>query len=223
MGAPQCRIDADEPNYPYDRQTFDLIAQLADQIRHCSAVHCVPPVAVAGSIADEYNVQRGLRRLWDWFQDRVVLQHMPAAWIARDFEIGFKSRLFNVTRNDIGRANINIATAREMYLKYRNAFPKELGDWSELVDYILSDHGCVVVATLVISQGQQDLARWLVGRPLEVQEALLVTYFKQGPSYIDRFIARLASHPSAVLEPGEGCRVFHQRAAFLTALRLRSA
>lgn len=217
----QCSIDVDEPNYPYDRETFNLISVLADQIKSCSAAHGVPPIAVAGSIADEYNVQRYVRRYWDWFQDRVVLQHMPANWIARDFQFGAKSRLFNVTRNDIGRGNINIATAREMWLKYRNAFPTELDDWSELVNYILSDRGTVVVATLVIREGQQELARWLSGRSPEMQEALLVTYYKQGPSYVGRFKARLAVNPRAELVPGEGCRVFNQRSAFLDALRLR--
>lgn len=108
-----------------------------------------------------------------------------------------------------------------MWLKNRNSFPSELDDWSELVNYILSDHGTVVVATLVIKQGQQDLARWLVGQAAELREALLVTYYKQGPSYVDRFRARLALNPHARLVPGEGCRVFNQRAAFLAALRMR--
>lgn len=86
--------------------------------------------------------------------------------------------------------------------------------------HVTSEHGSVVVATLVIKQGQQELARWLAGQPLEIQEALLVTYFKPGRSYLDRFKARLAANPSATLVPGEGCRVFHQRASFKAALRI---
>jgi hypothetical protein len=171
-------------------------------------------------IADEYNVQRDLRRVWDWFQDE-IFQRTPSWIIQMNYRMGLKSRLFNVTRNDIGRGNINIATAREMYVKNKNAFGLNLDDWMWLVNYILSDPGTVLVATLVIKQGQQDLARWLKGRPVEIQEALLVTYYKQGPSYIDRYKARLARNPTAELVPGEGCRVFNQRSAFLDALRLR--
>jgi hypothetical protein len=107
-----------------------------------------------------------------------------------------------------------------MYLEHREEFPDDLDDWNELVNYILTDHGTVVVATLVILKGKQELARWLAARPAEIQEALLVTYFKQGPSYIARFKARLGANPAAVLVPGEGCRVFQQRAAFKAALRL---
>jgi hypothetical protein len=59
----------DAANYPYDKQTFGLISRLAHHIKSYSAKHGVPPIAVAGSIADEYNVQRGMRRLLDWFQD----------------------------------------------------------------------------------------------------------------------------------------------------------
>ena len=216
----ECKIDLNSSNYPYDDRTFALISALADQIKTYSAKLGVPPIAVAGSIADEYNVQRRGRRIWDWLQDRVVFTHMPAAWIGRDFRIGFKSRLLNATRNDIGPANINIATARQMYLEHRDEFPAELDDWAELVKYILTDHGSVVVATLVIHKGRQELAPWLAGRPAEIQEALLVTYFKQGPSYITRFKDRLRTNPSAVLVPGEGCRVFHQRSAFKAALKL---
>jgi hypothetical protein len=165
-------------------------------------------------------VQRKVRKVWDWFQDRVVFTHLPSSWIGGDYRLGFKTRLLNVTRNDIGKGNINIATAREMYVRYREEFPEDMREWSQLVDYILTDHGTVVISALVIRKGQEELAPWLSGRPDEVQEALLVTYFKQGPSYIARFKARLAANPGARLVPGEGCRVFHQRAAFKRALRM---
>ena len=216
----QCKIERDEPNYPYDQETFGFISGLAPQIKTYSIRYNVPPIAVAGSIADEYNVQRGGRRIWDWFQDHVVFVHMPSALIGLDFTLGFKSRLLNATRNDIGPGNINIATARQIYLESPRAFPKALNSWAAVVEYILTAQGTVVVAALVIHKGKRDLAQWLAGRAPEIQEALLVTYFKQGPSFINRFKARLAANPGAVLVPGEGCRVFHQRAAFKTALGL---
>jgi hypothetical protein len=95
----QCVIDPNDKNYPYDDATFALISTLADDIKRYSARHGVPPIAVAGSIADEYNIQRGARKIWDWLQDRIVFTRMPASWIGRDFKIGFKSRLLNATRN----------------------------------------------------------------------------------------------------------------------------
>jgi hypothetical protein len=70
---------------------------------------------------------------------------------------------------------------------------------------------------------KEQMAHWLAGRPSEIREALLVTYFKQGPSYLTRFKERLRrqAYSSAVLVPGEGCRVFDQRAKFKEALGTR--
>jgi hypothetical protein len=220
MPDPECKTDTDEPNYPYDRQTFELVSRLAGQIKSYSAQYGVPPIAVAGSIADEYNVQRGVRKVWDWLQDSVVFTHLPASWIGRDFSVGINSKLLNATRNDIGPGNINLATARQMYLLYRDAFPPDLDDWAKLVDFILTEKGTVIVATLVIQKGKHELAQWLARRTPEIQEALLVTYFKQGPAYIARYKGRLRdeTQSSAVLVPGEGCRVFHQREKFKAAL-----
>jgi uncharacterized membrane protein len=87
----------------------------------------------------------------------------------------------------------------------------------------LSEQGTVIVATLVILKGKHELAPWLAGRTPQIQEALLVTYFKQGPSFITRYKARLRAdaRASVTLIPGEGCRVFHQREQFKAALGIR--
>ena len=74
------------------------------------------------------------------------------------------------------------------------------------------------MATLVIKKGMRELALLIAGQRKEIQEAILVTYYKQGPSYVARFRSRLKTSPTADLVPGEGCRVFHQRADFASAL-----
>jgi len=183
----------------------------------------VPPIAIAGSIADEFNVQRGARRWVDWVQDHAIISNLPSTWIGLDYQLGINSKFLNATRNDLGPANINLLTAAQMFALYRSQFPKEVGTWEQLVDYIISEEGAVAVAALVIRKGMKDLAPWLMGRPPEIQESLLVTYFKQGASYIDRFKSRLAQQvpgTNAKLKPGEGCRVFNQRAALKIALGL---
>jgi hypothetical protein len=219
----ECTIDNSEHNYPYDSETFALIRRLAWQIKHHARNQKVPAIAVAGSIADEYNVQRGARRWVDWLQDHAIISNLPSSWIGLDYQLGFHSKFLNVMRNDLGPANINVFTGAQMFALYRDQFPKSVRTWSELVDYIISEEGAVVVASLVIRKGMKDLAQWLSGRPPEIQEALLVTYFKQGVSYVDRFKSRLqrqAPGGNAELKPGEGCRVFQQRAALQGALGL---
>lgn len=183
----------------------------------------MPAIAVAGSIADEYNVQRWPRSWLDWLQDHAVISKLPSSWIGLDYQLGFKSKMLNATRNDLGPANINLQTAAQMFALYRDQFPMGVDTWADLVDYIISEEGAVAVASLVIKKGLKDLAPWLSGRPAEIQGALLVTYFKQGVSFIDRFRSRLAQQAPGTnvkLTPGEGCRVFHQRAALKGALGL---
>jgi peptidoglycan hydrolase-like protein with peptidoglycan-binding domain len=65
------RVGCDPPaeNFPYDANTFQLISQLAFSIKMYSQKFNVPPVAVAGSIADEYNTRRGIRVPLEWIQD----------------------------------------------------------------------------------------------------------------------------------------------------------
>jgi hypothetical protein len=212
--------DPDE-NYPYLPETFALIRRLGPEIRARSQHAGVPPIAVAGSIADEYNTRVGLKQFVDWFQDEVLLNRLlPSFAIEIDHRIGSDSKLLNATMHDLGIGNIKLATARQMYEANKSSFTANLESWSDLVDYILTDGGTIHIAALVIKQGMTELAGQLRGRAPEVQEAILVTYYKQGPSYAKRFAERLRNAPNSTIQPGEGCRVFKQRAMFVDALGL---
>jgi hypothetical protein len=139
-----------------------------------------------------------------------------------DTWVGSDSKLLNATMHDLGNGNIKLATARQMYEANKSSFTNSLESWSDLVDYILTDSGTIHIAALVIKQGMTELAGQLRGRSPEIQEAILVTYYKQGPAYAKRFAERLRNLPSATIQPGEGCRVFKQRDQFVTALGLGS-
>jgi hypothetical protein len=217
---PECKIDNSEPNYPYDPATFALISHLSPFIKKYSARFAVPPIAVVGSIADEYNTQRGWKGWIDWIQDYVVISNLPSCTIELDYRAGTHSKFLNATRSDLGPANINLAIARQVYVQYQRLFPKALDSWAKLVDYLISDEGAVVVSAIVIRKGMDEMSGYLVGQTPEIREALLVTYFKQGRPYIARYKARLSQSPGAKLVPGEGCRVFNQRAKLTAALGL---
>jgi hypothetical protein len=213
----ECKIDLGD-NYPYREQTFELIHRLGALIKKYSRKFGVPPLAVAGSIADEYNTRRGSRFALDWVQDHFVIGNLPSVLIQRDYMSGYSSKWINATRHDLGPGNINLRTASEVYVQYRTSFPRRFNEWSQLVDYLLTDEGTVVVTALVVKKGISELASLLAGRDLDIQVAILVTYFKQGPSYKARFQQRLGRDPSAKLSPGEGCRVFLQRSELENAL-----
>jgi hypothetical protein len=210
-------------NVTYLADTFALVQKLATEIKLRSQKVGVPPVAVAGSIADEYNTQTGVRQFVDWFQDQVLLKRLLPNWaIEIDDRAGHKSKLLNATMHDLGIGNIKLATAKQIYEGNKSSFGTKIDSWSQLVDYILTDAGTVHIAALVVKQGMTELSAQLKGRPAEVQEAILVTYYKQGPTYAKRFFDRLRTFPGANLQPGEGCRVFKQRAQFVKALGIAS-
>ncbi|HEX5657552.1 MAG TPA: hypothetical protein VFX59_10175 [Polyangiales bacterium] len=221
--------------FPYHEDTFDRIRHLSELILRVSKRVDVPPVAVAGSIADEFNALRTenwtLRRCLDWIIDETIpgLRESVFDWSVRH---GHHSKFLNATRHDIGAANINLATARAVYDEFHERYledtdvrwgylvQEEIPSWEELVDYVLTGEGTVVITALVIRKAMEELSPFLVGRSAEIREAVLVTVFKQGPSYLSRFKVRLALNQGAMLRPGEGCRVYHQRAEILRALGL---
>ncbi|MDB4985526.1 MAG: hypothetical protein JWN04_704 [Myxococcaceae bacterium] len=215
---PECEIDPSEKNFPYSTATFAAISALAPIILRWSKRLQVPGIAVAGSIADELNTRAGARAYLDWLQDYVVISSLPSFAIETDYRLGSSSKWLNATRHDLGKGNINLATAREIYERTPEFFPKSMQSWSELVAYLLTDEGTTLVAALVIKKAMAEMKDYLKGRTPEIQEAILVTYYKQGPRYIDRFRARLAQGRTATLVPGEGCRVYNQRAQLVKAL-----
>lgn len=93
------RVGCDPPgeNFPYDADTFHLIQQLSIPIRKYSQRFNVSPIAVAGSIADEYNTRRGIRVPIDWIQDNFWVNLATNEEFNRDAQWGYSGKLFNLT------------------------------------------------------------------------------------------------------------------------------
>ena len=145
---------------------------------------------------------------------------MPNFFIEADAWIGFNSKFLNATKHDIGKGNIKLQTAKDIYDRYKHTFKHKSMDYAELVDYILTDRGTIHVATLVIKKAKQELDQYLNDYPDEVKEAIYVTYYKQGSSYVQRFRNARSNDDHHRLKPGEGCRVLLQRDRFIVALKL---
>ncbi|BAP54430.1 hypothetical protein THII_0133 [Thioploca ingrica] len=192
-------------NFPYTAETFSMIKQIAPLILKYSTQFNVPPVAIAGAIADEYNTRTGFKAIIDWFQDEVLLNWMPNLFIEIDAYVGFKSKLLNATQHDIGIGNIKLETAKKTYEKYKHKLPtqKDL-DYSALVDYIRTDQGTVYIAALVIKRAIEELNQYVNNYTEEHKEAIYITYYKQGPSYVSRFKNSLASNPHHRLNQVKG-------------------
>ncbi len=214
-------------NFPYRANTFILIRRLAFTINRYSRQYNVPPiavavaVAVAGAIADEYNTRIKLKGIFDWFQDEILLNWMPSSFISLDAKIGVNSKWLNATKHDIGIGNIKLETAMKIYERNKNKLGKTINSWEELVDYIRTDAGTVHIAALVIKRAQFLFSPYVKNYSDELKEAVFVTYYKQGPSYLARFRSKPSHTRNKGITPGEGCRVYFQRDEFKKALGLR--
>jgi hypothetical protein len=202
----------------YRPETFELVRRISELIYFYSSKYSVPPVAVAGSIADEYNTRTGPKAIIDWLQDEVLLNFMPNFAIEIDGFFNFESKLLNATHHDIGIGNIKLETAKEIYEKQKDFFENKDWNYTNIIDYIRSNEGTVHFASLVIKQAKEKMQDYILDYSDSKFEAVLITYYKQGEDYFKRFSKRLLTDPSARIEPGEGCRVCKQRILFLSAL-----
>jgi len=208
-------------NFPYRADTFSLIRRLSFTINRYSRRYNVPPIAVAGAIADEYNTRIFPKSVIDWFQDEILINWMPSSFIALDVKIGFSSKWLNATKHDIGVGNIKLETARRVYERHKNRFGTQIDNWADLVDYILTDKGTIHMATLVIKRSKFLFGPYVKNYSDELKEAVFVTYYKQGPTYLSRFLSKPAHERNKGIAPGEGCRVYYQRDEFKKALGIR--
>ena len=180
-----------------------------------------PPLLWLAPSPTSITRAKGAHGVIDWFQDKLLLKYMPNFFIEVDVRFGFNSQFLNATKHDIGKGNIKLETARKIYDQYKDTFSNNKMDWSDLVDYILSDQGTVHIAALVIKKAKEELDPYIPeDYPEEVAEAIYVSYYKEGPRYLNRFLEARAKDPNRRLKPGDGCRVLLQRDRFLKALKI---
>jgi hypothetical protein len=120
---------------------------------------------------------------------------------------------------DYGKGNISLRTAIDLYEDSKKNDPSELPYMTrvQLLEHLVTDEGTANFAALTIRAGKKLMSKSLVGLPPRKQEAVLVTYFKQGPRYYigpKGFLNARGKNPANKIRPGEGCGVCYQRARF---------
>ncbi|WP_312398272.1 hypothetical protein [Chryseobacterium sp.] len=215
-----CNCPKPEENFPYSENTFNKIREIAALIKYYSNKYSVPPVAVAGSIADEYNIinESDKGRLINWLQDDVVINFMPNFAIEFDVYIGGTSKMNNATKHDLGIGNIKLETAKKLYDQYKSEFKSNDLNYKDIVNYIQSNEGTVHLATLVIKKAKELFEKYVSGYCDCKKEAVYVTYYKQGDLYLKKFLAAKKINPNHKISPGEGCRVSLQRKKIINSL-----
>jgi len=191
---------------PYGIETFHLIASLSLSLSSIAAKARVPALAVAGAIADEYNTQTGWRGQLDRIQDWVI-SVLPERF--SDF-LAFwdiHRKLLNVLENDIGDANIKVRTALQLAQSGEIDVPGSSSSdvqIDQIVQLLLDEIEMLRATAAVIAKAQRLFGQYMGGQAEEVQQAVLVEYFKQGDKYFNRFASALFTDPDHKPCPGEG-------------------
>jgi hypothetical protein len=225
-----CPCEPPTENYPYADETFTVIEQMRQPIIDWAMRYNVRPLVVAGSIADEYNsrltTMGGYKGTIDDIQDWLIQKSGQTVMDLSDEYLDSKAG--RMTRWDIGKGNINVRTAWEMYQRYRGDFPS--GDWTihDVARYVLTDNGTAHVAACYIKYAEERIGDATASCDVKTTEAVQVTYYKQGPNYLRRYEQSCATVerdraenpalPRHQIRPGEGCRVCRQRDRLLKAL-----
>lgn len=172
---------ADEPyqKRPYSQDTLDRVRQMAPLIKKFSEQYNVPPLAVAGSIAEEFDTGKadfGLKGVWDRFQDRAA-----------------QTRLDGPLRNmfskrigwDLGAGNIRPSTAKALITSAPDEFPNVDPNSQNGIDaFTATDSGNAQLAAKYISWAEQDLDRLFSQTKVPLYDdyriALYVDYYRKG-------------------------------------------
>lgn len=206
-------------NFPYKSETFKKISEISYYIKYFAQKYNIPEVAIAGSIADEYNSVNG--SIVDETQDWVVDLY-PDFYIEITkniiYESEFWTKIRNPTMNDLGIGNIKLDNAKKIYDLMPTEFAFIDWDYNDLVDYIHTNIGSVHFAALTIKIAKALLNKYIINYPDCAKEAVLVTFYKQGPRYFNKFYKKYKVDANTKIIPGEGRRVAFQRKRILQAI-----
>ena len=209
----------EESNFPYKSDVFKKISEISDLVKYFARKHNVPEVAVAGAIADEYNavIDSWIDTAQDWTVDLFPDFYIE---ITKNMinESETITKLRNPSMNDLGIGNIKLDNAKKIYDLMPTEFAAMNWDYTDLVDYLQTNVGSVHVASLTIKIAQSLFNQYIKNYSDCTKEAVLVTFYKQGPKYFNKFYKKLQDNPRATPIPGEGSRVAMQRNRILKAL-----
>ncbi|EDW4359747.1 hypothetical protein ABC89_004652, partial [Salmonella enterica subsp. salamae] len=156
-------------NYPFQRPVFDWLKEISILIIKYSERLTVPPVAVAGALADEYNTRfmpdySYAKKQLDYLQDEVIPKgkyteypepqnnEMSSRDLERQYETMKKNdpdninrtifdRLSNTVAGDYGKGNISLRTAYDMYDEEFDNFHEM--SRLDILRYLVTDEGTV--------------------------------------------------------------------------------
>jgi len=202
------------PRRDFKESTFQKVGELKKLIERESGGDQVLARAIAGSYAEEYDGRGAV----DEAQDIVIAQHSERALKQSRSEVDLDElqrerpskpeKLRNPFLNDIGPANIRLGTAVLLVEQNRLQFDgiDPHAPYRSIVRQLLTDPGSVKAAAAWIVRGKEYFREEGIGiidkLPECEQEALLVSWFNEGPLFVKRFKDRVLD-PQTVFDPND--------------------
>lgn len=211
---------------------LEYVSEFAPTIELVAQQRGIPPLALAGAIAEEYSSKEGIHAVIDTAQD-LILPWVPE--IAIDFARlpDFHNKLQNWIQHDISLANIKVRTALEQVEAGRlhvSGSPKENPQVNLIIEYMLTNEGMIDTAGAVIQQGQELFGPYIASYDAGTQEAVLIDFYNIGYEtyYVGTvedgqhkgFLPKLAANPLHRPCPdpvGDGCQTLQNRDALEAA------
>jgi hypothetical protein len=199
--------------------TFRKVKDLKELIERESGGDPLLARAIAGAYAEEFDGRGSV----DEHQDKVIALKSEASLKLARLQVdlyelvrerpGTFRKQENPFTNDIGPANIKLATAALLVEQNRVQFDAidPRAPFRSIVKELLTDAGTIKATAAYLIQGRevfQSLGVWDV--PTFDQEALLVSWFNEGPNFVRRFQLRSSADPQAVPGPNEGGEAYLQ-------------
>lgn len=167
---------------PYSKDTVNQIRLMAPDIKKFAEQYDVPPLAVAGSIAEEFDARKkywGLKGAADSIQDSIAAHptlERPAKWLADKAGVGW----------DLGPSNSRPGTAKNLIDSAPEEFPTvNRSDSTSIEAFSASNAGNAQLAAKYITWAKRDLEFIFLNSQRHVSDdyrtALYVDYFREGP------------------------------------------
>jgi hypothetical protein len=230
------KYPAPKENYPFDEKTYEFLGKNKDAINGAADKFGVSPEAVAGAMGDEYNRSN----FFDKYQDEYVKAFGSLEKIEDQIKAGVPKGFMgkkNVAGHDIGPGNIRVKTLHQMFVdrvekgdlndKLKKAMDGVIDSkasrdeqWKQYVEYATTPEGTATLASAHLEDAAAKLAPHMEGLSQEEKDAVLVTYYKQGPDYLKKYQGKVSQYTDKKagadsksyrpIKPGEGVGLLYQ-------------
>ncbi len=215
---PSQRAEALALRYPYTGhdytdKAFMEISEAGPDIVTAAKAYALPPQAVAAAIVDEWSTSKGIKGNIDQAQRWWAKLGMSLDEVSEEFTVNKRleladsyQRYISSAYQDIGPGNFKVRSGLRLFehlaldrtdsnplAAYLHRFVSKNApaavQWEMFKrKMMLEPQGLAYLTAAEMAEGRKLLAPFMRGASPEEQAAILVTWYKQGPFYLKRYL-----------------------------------